>query len=206
MQSSEQIAPVVRFVLMLKKIQQVRNHYKQYILGGDGVPISLKDLMWVIGDMYDIKVSIYEVDYVGEFTRGLIERYADRARILIRAGIHERLRKFVVAKELSHIIIDEREDWSPLGSETIRKAMIERASLTELHRLSPSTMSETYAHAAAIELLYPLEYREDDAVKLQNGELTLQELADHYQIPPFLIEHALGPSLKIVMELSRLSA
>jgi hypothetical protein len=87
------MAPVVRFVLMLKKTQQVREHYKRYILDGEGIPISIKDLMWVIGDMYDLKISIFEVDYIGEFMRGLIERYPSQARILIRKGMNKRLQR-----------------------------------------------------------------------------------------------------------------
>jgi hypothetical protein len=110
----------------------------------------------------------------------------------------------VVAKELSHIVIDEKEDWSTLGVETIRRAMMERTNFTDLHNLSPSTLSETYAQAAAIELMYPLEYRNGDVTRLQNGDVTLQTLTDDYDIPPFLIEHALGPSLKTITALSGL--
>jgi hypothetical protein len=41
-----------------------------------------------------------------EFLRGLVERYDSHARILIRAGQRS------AVKELCHIAIDQREDWS----------------------------------------------------------------------------------------------
>jgi hypothetical protein len=49
------------------------------------------------------------------YLRGLVERYEDKARILIRAGHGEEWMRFTAAKELCHIAIDEKEDWSPLG-------------------------------------------------------------------------------------------
>jgi Zn-dependent peptidase ImmA (M78 family) len=191
---------------MLKKIQQVREHYKQYVLDGHGVPISIEDLRWVVNDMYNVDVSIYEVDYEGQFSRGLVERYERSARILIRGKMEKKFRRFVAAKEISHIIIDEREDWSPAGDETIRSAIRERISLSDLENMSPSTVSENYALAASIEILYPLEYRHEDKNRLETGELTLDKLSDYYEVPLFAIELSLRDAyLKTVKELLELS-
>jgi hypothetical protein len=113
MRTPDHVFPLVKFVSMLKKIQQVREHYKTYILDGAGLPVSIEDLKWVIRDIYKIEIVTFEVNYAGEFTRGLVERYSTQARILIRKGMNKRLQRFVAAKEMAHIVIDEPEDWSP---------------------------------------------------------------------------------------------
>jgi hypothetical protein len=55
----------------------------------------------------------------------VVERYADRARILLRAGQGDDWMRFTATKELYHLAIDEKEDWSPRGHETIQSLLIE---------------------------------------------------------------------------------
>jgi hypothetical protein len=60
--------------------------------------------------MYGIKIEKREVLVDGEYLRGLVERCADRARILLRAWQGDDWMRFTGTKELYHLAIDEKED------------------------------------------------------------------------------------------------
>lgn len=182
---------IAKFITAITKAKAVREEYRQYILGGDNNKVSIKDLTWVIGNMYDLQIEMYEVADTGNFIRGLMERYSNRVRILVREKLNLSLKRYVAVKELCHVVVDETEDWSPTGDETIRRMVAEYQSQPDnIQGFSVGTISETYAHFAAVEILYPFEHRAIDKETLKTGETNLAEIAAHYEIPTFAVEQA----------------
>jgi hypothetical protein len=98
---------------------------QQYCIAPHRAKLSVEDLQRCISDMYGIQIEMKEVLFEGEYLRGLVERYANSARIFIRAGQGEEWMRFTATKELCHLAIDEKEDWSPSGHETIQSLLIE---------------------------------------------------------------------------------
>jgi hypothetical protein len=147
-----------------RKIKQIKEHMASYCLASDRAKLSIEDLKWTISDMYELKIIIKEVAFEGEHLRGMVERYADHARILLRANQPEDWLRFIAAKELCQLAIDEKEDWSPRGHETIIGMRFE-ASLDygnsgkeeETRKIADrKVQSEKLAEIAAIEMMYPL--------------------------------------------------
>lgn len=183
-----------------RKVKHIREHMKAYCLAPDRAKLSIEDLRWCISDMYDVKIEMREVAFEGEYLRGLVERYEGRARILIRAGQGEEWMRFTAAKELCHIAIDEKEDWSPRGHETIENLLLEDqldnqdADKHKARKMAHATaQSEKLAVIAAIELMYPHEFREDDLKKIAERGTTQKALALHFHVPEYVIGSALHP-------------
>jgi hypothetical protein len=150
--------------------------------------------------MDQVKVEKHEVAFEGEYLRGLVERYKNRARILIRAGQGEEWMRITTAKELCHIAIDEEEDWSPLGHQTIQSLLLEdhldnqNEEAQKARKMADATaQSEKLAVIAAIELMYPHEFRDDDVGSIAKRKTTQKAIALRYHVPEYVVGSALHP-------------
>lgn len=181
---------------VFQKVKQIKEHKILYCLSRDHIPVSIEDLEWVIGDMYKLTINKEEVSFEADFLRGMLERYENgNVRILIWQGQAIDWKRFVTTKELLHLVIDEEEDWSPEGSETIDQLLIESALGTEDNEgtVDNEVQSEVLAEIAAIEILYPYEFREADVRALNDETTTYVKLAMYYEIPEFVVSQALHP-------------
>jgi len=184
-----------------RKVKQIKEYMQHYCIAPDRAKMSVEDLQRCISDMYGIKIEKQEVLFEGEYLRGLVERYEARARIFLRTGQGEEWMRFTATKELCHLAIDEKEDWSPRGHETIQSLLIEdRLDLDgdevaqEARKLADSrAQSEKLAEIAAVELMYPYEFRQDDIKAIAKGTTTLKALAVHFQVPAYVIGVAQHP-------------
>ncbi|MBR1198796.1 hypothetical protein JQ574_22630 [Bradyrhizobium sp. AUGA SZCCT0158] len=191
-----------------RKVKQIKEHMKAYSLAPDRAKLSVEDLQWCISDFYGVTIEKIEVDFEGDTLRGLIERYESSARILVRAGQGEEWMRFTTVKELCHILIDEREDWSPAGHDTIDSMLLEdfldeheTEETAKARKLAAaSAQSEKLAVIAATELMYPHEYREADVRSIAEGKTTLKAIALHFHVPVYVVGSAHHPGR---MELAR---
>jgi len=153
------------------------------------------DLHWAVEDMYALKISMVEVSFAGNYLKGNVERYADnRARVLVRSSLSEAEKRATTVKELCHIIIDEAEDWSASGTETIQ-SLIDDDTLFRTDGLgdanpSPELVSEGLALLASCELMYPGEYQDADLARLEAQETTISAIALQHKVPPYVIQQA----------------
>ena len=184
-----------------RKVKQIREHMARYRIAPDRSKLSVEDLQWCICDMYDVKIEKFEVAFEGVYLRGLIERYEDRARILIRAGQPDEWMRFTAVKELCHIAIDQREDWSPHGHETIQNLLLEDQldqqenghDNKDRAMAAIPAQSERLAIIAATELMYPHNFRAADLKDFEAGKTTIAKIALHFHVPDYIIGSALHP-------------
>lgn len=186
-----------------RKVKLIKEHMVQYCIAPDRAKLSIEDLQWCICDMYGVRIEKFEVAFEGEYLRGLVERYESHARILIRAGQPDEWMRFTAAKELCHIAIDQREDWSTKGHETIQSLLLEDQldhkengdpAIEATRKLASTTVqSERLAIIAATELMYPHEFRANDAVEMQANKTSLRKIALHFHVPEYVVGSALHP-------------
>jgi hypothetical protein len=186
---------------VFRKIRNIKECHAQYSLNANFVPVSVDDLIWITCNMYEIHVVVKKVLVDLQTVRGTLLRFAgDKANphvILARPRQSKCWLRYVVTKELSHLIIDEREDWCP-DATIIIDEMFELFSLekngnwhTEPKR---KVISEHIAEVVAIELLYPYERRAADRAKLSTDQTTYSQLEADYEIPSAIISRALTDS------------
>jgi Zn-dependent peptidase ImmA (M78 family) len=182
-----------------RKVKHIKEHMTRYCVAPDRAKLSVEDLQWCICDMYGITIAKLEVAFDGEFLRGLVERYENHARILIRASQPDEWMRFTAVKELCHIVIDQREDWSTRGHETIQSLLLEdqldqQENGDAQRALAAVTVqSERLAIIAATELMYPHEFRDSDLKEIEVAKTTLRKIALYFHVPEYVIGSALHP-------------
>lgn len=176
-------------VVVFKKVQHIQEEYARYVLGGATNYISIEDLQKVIEQMYNLEIIKKHVAYEGEFLRGLVERYDDKAIIRVRMGMPEDWKRFTAVKEMCHVVIDEPEDRSIFGVDTLKDLLVE-FSVENNEEAQKATQSEVFAEIAAVELLYPFDNRAADSRKLVDGETTFTAIATYHKIPTLMVQRA----------------
>jgi hypothetical protein len=183
-----------------RKVKAIQEHMHMCCLAPDRAKLSVEDLQWCIGDLYNIKIDKVEVAFEGAHVRGVVERYERRARILVRKNQEEDFVRFTTVKELCQIAVSEKEDWSVFGAKTLETLLYEvtldlKDARTESDQKAPAhpIQSEKLAELAAIELMYPFKFRAADKEALEAGSTTLRALAVHFHTPEFVIGSALHP-------------
>jgi len=195
------IVETAKIEATFRKVKQIKEYMQEYCIAPNRAKLSVEDLQRCISEMYNIEIEKREVLFEGDYLRGLVERYEGRARILIRAGQGEEWMRFTATKELCHLAIDQVEDWSPRGHETIQALLIEERldqdendAAQKARKLADArAQSEKLAEIAAGELMYPHEFREGDIKDIASGKTTLKALAMHFHVPTYIIGVAHHP-------------
>jgi Zn-dependent peptidase ImmA (M78 family) len=161
--------------------------------GADAGHLSIDRLKTIIADLYAVEIVLLEVNFKGDHLRGMIEVYngGRTAKVYIRAKQHDLWKRFVAVKELCHVIIDKREDWSSDGVETLEKLIV--GDVLDLQS-DNAFLSERLAEVVAHELVYPHEHRRDDLARVQAGEVKPNDLALKFGIPVEIIQRVLSQS------------
>lgn len=184
---------------LLRKLANIREEIKSYTIPGDEPSPSVEDLQFAIQNMYSLQIVKYEVLFTAVYLQSMVRRYADgRAIILIRSGQSLTHQRCATVKELCHLALDEREDWSPNGTATI-KGLIETFKLELYHNGNHEPqnrvmLQEHLALFAAAELLYPEQYRDADYAELCAKRTSLQRLALDRLVTPRIVNIALNPT------------
>lgn len=177
------------------KVAAVREHLKHRALEGLQPELDWETLADIIADMYKLKINIFEVKASGHFVAGNVERYeTGQAVIMVKSQQTEAMLRFVVVKELCHLMIDDEDDWSKDPLQTIKEMKTEfdlaRNNGGGVDDPSRTQMSETLALVAAVALVYPCEYHQADFEKLRAGEKTIARIALEHGVPGYAVEMA----------------
>lgn len=181
---------------VLNKVRVAREHLAASWPPKNACVLSVMDFHWAVQDIYKIEVEMLKVSFVAEHLRGTVERNSNKpSRVLIRAQQTPEFLRFVAVKELCHLMIDQADDWSANGVETIN-GLLREWQLTEENgngHENPSNPleSEMLAEIAAIEMMYPREFRGPDIQKLQAKQTTIEKIALDHDLPAYAIEQAL---------------
>jgi hypothetical protein len=181
-------SPSEQAQVVFRKIRQVKDEIKSYCLGGDRPDLSIVDLVYVAQQMYAVKITLEEVAFEGSFLSGLIERDAyGNARIFIKHADSYDMR-FAAIKEICHVIIDEKDDWSSFGASTI-STLLSDYFMTN-GSMANVLKSEILAEIAAIELAYPYEDRIRDRSAYLGGSLTSAKISGFHKIPEVFVSRS----------------
>jgi hypothetical protein len=177
-----------------RKVRDIQDFIKTYGRAPLSTEVSVEDIQWAIEEKYGLKITLELIDFPGVHIRGMMERYqSGQANVFVRKNqasdvvVNGYWHRFIAVKEMAHLAIDEKEDWSVDGAETIEDLIDEH----EMDRGSPprdGIQSEVLAEIAAIELLYPWEYRQND---IDSGKTPL-ELSNIHKVPLYVVQRALS--------------
>jgi Zn-dependent peptidase ImmA (M78 family) len=172
----------------LDKSKEITEAYKQHVRIGNHNKKSADDLLEVCTEYLEKGVSVVEVTVeTGGPTKAACVVYEDHFEIYIRSGLQEEWRRFVLCKELFHLVID-MEDCRDLNLYEHVEAM-QSPMLAENQR--NGAQMERLAEACAMEFLFPYA---DRVEILKRPEINYQQIADQYGIPLVFAEAYLSPT------------
>jgi hypothetical protein len=166
------------------------------------VPIDVNILRDIIKDVAELKtLAIFAVDVDTPNLLGNVKfYYADlqpgphdtptTAYIRVKASLNACWTRFVICKELCHCVLDTEQDRVSTVIQALN--LVEELATKPWTPNSPPMLSEKVAEVVALELLCPLELREEFVEPYRKGEVTANQLALRFRIPQDFIEVAMG--------------
>lgn len=183
---------VERYVAALRAVNEIMDHQFVMCRIPNMIPVSIEDLMWVVGEYAGVEITRHEVSFESAHLSGAFQLYRGGiAKIYVRSGLSNAEKRLVAVKELAHLIIDGEDARSPRGVETIRSLVA--PAFPPNGEMGPVRISEKVAMLIAMELLYPHEYRRADQRQIAEGTQTEASLAMHYEIPSYIVGNTLDP-------------
>lgn len=145
----------------------------------------MDDLVWVVQDAYGISIEIFDVDFEATHLRGYLERGEKAASIYIREDQSDFYKRLTITKELVHIVMDEKEDWSVDALTTLDGLIISHVLGEEDDNTDEPDgviVSERLAVVGAAEILFPREIRAASKKEVDEGK-TIKAIASELEIP-----------------------
>jgi Zn-dependent peptidase ImmA (M78 family) len=164
------------------------NHYYWVHTPDEALNMRVENIQRIVSWMSRLPVEKLEVDFEGEIIRGVYERYADRVVIYIRKKQSKEWIRFTIVKELCHLLIDQVGDFFPDGVETLRGLLKFEMKADDM---TPALLSERLAEVTALELIYPLEFREPDLADLKAKKVTIADIVAKREVPSLWVQYAL---------------
>ena len=177
----------------LEKVSELREMYEMYVLNGKQERKSIDDLLWVCEQYLSKKVEVQYVDLPveGSSIHAAFWAMEDGSYIIgLLSGMTDEEERFVLCKELFHVIFDEESR----RSLALAAHVEEYTSNIAVERGEPNCPAawETLAEIAATEFLLPYGRRVEMAANASTVDFA--RIATHYGLPRFFVEVAYGKS------------
>lgn len=194
--------PAESLKILFQKAAQVRQEIRDYCLAPDQVPASVDNIQAAVQRMYGVVITKKTVRAPAtSHLLGMLLRWDNNSvEILVRAGLSDELQRFVVVKEISQLILDEPEDWSPRAVETLSglltASQLESGGEIDHEPELAHIVGEHLAMICALVLLYPLECWERDAALVAADPNEYDKIAFRYKLPVHMIKRALSANIR----------
>lgn len=168
----------------------VRDHYNDLVLD-KGVPISIDDLTEVVQRFAELdEIRILSVGYEHANILGRLVRYEKRAEIHFAAGLNRCHKRYVVAKELSQLVIDSPESYTKDFRKLVASLVDDSFQVIN----DEVTESEDLAHLVGCEFLMPADLRNSYIEELIAGHTTYFKIAQRHLMPERVVKRILYPA------------
>ncbi len=135
------------------------------------------------------------VDFDGEHLRGVTEKYEGNiAKIYIRKAQPIEWQKYAAVKECSHILYDDPDEDYDADPVKILKFLTSNDPFQMDAGHSPAEISEKIVEVLALEIIYPIEWREEDRKFLEAGG-AMADLVEKRHVPAIHIQRGCAESL-----------
>jgi Zn-dependent peptidase ImmA (M78 family) len=172
------------------KAHEIAEHYQRYVLPGDAVLRSMDELQPLVGQYVGKGVEIRALDRSadGSSIMGMCAVFDDHFEIYILAELTDDLRRFVLCKELFHVVLDSERS----RNGDIYEHLVEVATTFPVVDSQPNCAAawEVLAEAAAMEFMFPYKER---AACLASGNFDPAVVAKRYGIPQIFVEAYCNP-------------
>ena len=179
------------FPPLFREVRRVQETMWQYCIAGDSIPVQRDNLQFAIEQMYGVVIEPRFVPLGSRLLRGLIEIYPDKSIIYIDGELNSAWRHYVFAKEACHHLLDGENYYTLEPIKVIEAIVVEENEIDGEPSSSLDVQAEMLTKFAAIELLFPLEFRIECQADVKNGDRSTYEIAESFDIPEHLVQYAL---------------
>jgi Zn-dependent peptidase ImmA (M78 family) len=175
----------------LDKASELSELYHMHVLGTPHSKKSIDDLVWVCTTYLQKNITLQELDasVTRKSINGFYVSYGTSYKIVLHSGMNLCWRRFVLCKELFHVLIDAE----PYRSMDISAHVEEVTSTFPVLESKPGqpAISEMMAEIAAMEFMFPYANRLQE---LANTPIAYIGIAEKYKIPQVFVEQYLSES------------
>jgi Zn-dependent peptidase ImmA (M78 family) len=173
----------------LDKAREIAEQYRLYVIPGDGTKKSVDDLLWLMQQYLEKRITPRELLILADDSKTVHGMYAAMAdgsyEIYVLAELGGVEGRFVLCKELFHVVIDKDE----CRNMHLYEHVVESQSSFSISTLKPnvSVQWEALAEIAAMEFLFPYA----DRVRILEacgGNPDFAAIAHRYGVPQVYIE------------------
>ena len=179
------------FVPLFRQVQRVREAMELYCIAADTIPGPMDNLKQAIEQTYDVTISLQIVPIDSSMLRGSIERYSKRTVINVDGELNSQWTRYVITKEMCHHLVDGDDFRTTDPTTVIETVILDDPELDKNGATAMDVQSEYLTKLAAIELLFPLTFRDKCIEEIARGKNTTYEISVYFDIPEHLVEYAL---------------
>ena len=179
------------FLPLFHEVKQVQDALGAYCIAGDLIPLPKDNLQCAIEQTYDVSIEVRLVPFDSDLLRGSIERYPGKSVVYIDGELNSAWTRYVFAKEVSHHLLDGQQFYTLDPAAVIEAVVLDESEIEETNGFAQDVQSEILTKFAAIELLFPLEFRDSCKEEVKLGTKSIYDLSIYFDIPEHLIEFAL---------------
>ncbi|MDN7805428.1 ImmA/IrrE family metallo-endopeptidase [Burkholderia gladioli] len=171
----------------LAKAADIADIYKLHYLNSNATIRSVDSLVDLIGKHQQKNVLVKETNLPaeGEPIKGFYVAFDDRYEVVVLAGQNYCWKRFVLCKELFHVILDDDEyrsmELGNLVDEYIN-------ALPQPIAANPPVAHELVAEICAMEFLFPYAER----LALSQAQTDAADIAERYKVPRVYVERYLS--------------
>lgn len=177
-----------KLINTLSKVAEIKEVYGLRYLASDATKRSVDKLLDLCRSYLEKKIDwhVHSDSALNHFVQSFVIVKDEGYEICTLSDLNNCWKRFVLCKEIFHIILDSEEDWnSSLEDHLINF----HGGITELEsEVSGSAQAELLAEIAAMEFLFP--YKERIALN-KNGYVDYSAIAERYKIPRYFAERYL---------------
>lgn len=153
------------------------------------IPLAEADQAAVCGSF---KINLEKKIWNSNHVFGGVKRYQNSATILYAGDLSTCWRRFVIAKELSHVIFDQEDNYTKNPIELVGSLL---AGIALSEGAIAAVTSEQHAVLMAMELILPHSCRDEIEGMHRSGFSTLK-IATEFRVPERVVENYLRDDYK----------
>ena len=180
------------FPPLFQEVASVQATLRLYCISGDAIPLPHDNLQYAIEQTYGVEITTYIVPLNSMLLRGSIEIYPEKSVIYVDGELNSAWTRYVFAKEACHHLLNGEDYHTNDPIAVIEDIILDESEIDGDHGAALDVQAETLTKFAAIELLFPREFRGTCKEEVEEGEKSTYEISTHFDIPEHLVQFALA--------------
>ena len=180
------------FPLLFKEVEKVQDILRLYCLPGDAIPLPHDNLQYAIEQTYGVEITTRIVPLDSKLLRGSIKIYPKRSIIYIDSELNSAWTRYVFAKEACHHLLNGEDYHTDDLLTVIENIILGESEIDEERSSALDVQAEILTKYAAIELLFPREFRDNCEEEVRNGGKSTYEISAYFDIPEHLVQFSLA--------------